>query len=255
VRYLLLIILLIETLICASTYCYANTSVARVSIIIDDIGYRNSDIAALTLPGEITFAVLPHTPHGKKLAQQAHRRNLDVMLHIPMEAENGKFLGPGGLTTKMNEQAFRLTLNKAFSEIPFAIGINNHMGSKLTKLYEPMLWTMRYLKEHNHIFVDSMTTQLSRAKDVAKILGVPTLSRQVFLDNQLDHAYIKGQFNQLMEAAKASGTAVAIAHPHPETIRALTQLLPELSANNIELVGISKLLKEGNSSSNVVTGD
>jgi len=228
---------------------------ARVSIIIDDIGYRYSDNAVLTLPGDITFAVLPHTPHGKKLAQLAHERHLDVMLHIPMEAENGKLLGPGGLTTEMNEQAIRATLNEAFDEIPFAIGINNHMGSKLTKMYKPMFWTMKYLKEHNHIFVDSMTTRLSRAKDVAKILGVPTLSRQVFLDNQLSREYISKQFAQLIRIANATGSAVAIAHPHPETIEALSELLPELTANNIQLVGISQLLNDSNLYSASISGE
>ncbi len=214
---------------------------AQVAIIIDDIGYRQSDAKALTLPGNITYSILPHTPYGKKLARQAYANNHDIMLHIPMEAENGKKLGPGALTTSMTEQAIRSSLTRSFEEIPFAVGVNNHMGSKLTKLYSPMAWTMRFLKEKNVMFVDSLTTKRSRASDVAHHFGVPTLQRHIFLDNELTEDYIAAQFRELVEHAKKNKMTVAIAHPHPETINVLKRLIPTLKANNIDLVPISTL--------------
>ena len=79
----------------------------KVAIIIDDIGYRKTDVQALSLPGNISFAVLPHTPYGKRLALQAKASNHDVIIHIPMEAKNGKKLGPGALTSTMNEASIR----------------------------------------------------------------------------------------------------------------------------------------------------
>lgn len=196
----------------------------------------------MTLPGNITFAVLPQTPFGKSIAEQANASNRDVILHIPMEAENGKLLGPGALTVAMDEQSIRSSLSESFEEIPFAIGINNHMGSKLTKLYSPMAWTMKYLKENNRIFVDSVTTENSKARKLARHYGVPNLSRHIFLDNKLDPEYISHQFSLLIDQATKYKFVVAIAHPHPETIAALTQLLPELDKHNIKLVGVSALL-------------
>jgi len=215
---------------------------AQVAIIIDDIGYRKSDAATLTLPGDLTFAILPHTPFGKSLAFQANAANKDVILHIPMEAENGKKLGPGALTTQMDESAIRESLANSFGEIPFAIGMNNHMGSKLTKLYSPMTWTMRYLKDNNLIFIDSVTTEDSKARKLARHFGVPNLSRHLFLDNELTQSYISGQFSQLINQAKRYKRVVAIAHPHPETVEALGYLIPQLAIHGIELVGVSKLL-------------
>ncbi len=216
----------------------------QIAIIIDDIGYRQSDVAALSLPGKITYAILPQTPFGKILAEKVDATNREVMLHIPMEADNGQLLGPGALTSDMSEQSIRASLNKSFSEIPFAVGINNHMGSKLTKMYNPMAWTMRYLKDHNRLFVDSLTTRNSKAQRIAKHFGVPSLHRHLFLDNELTSQYISEQFEILMDFAKRYNSIVAIAHPHPETIAALTKLLPLLAANNIELVPISKLLPQ-----------
>jgi len=215
---------------------------AQVAIIIDDIGYRKSDVLALTLPGNITYAILPHTPFGKSLAEKAHAEHHDVILHIPMEAENGKKLGPGALTREMDEAHIRQSLAESFAEIPFAKGINNHMGSYLTKHYSPMAWTMRYLKEHQLFFIDSVTTQQSKGRNVARHFGVPSLSRHLFLDNELTASYIGEQFNLLIQQAKKYKRVVAIAHPHPETIAALKNLLPKLALHNIELVAISSLL-------------
>jgi polysaccharide deacetylase 2 family uncharacterized protein YibQ len=217
---------------------------AQIAIIIDDIGYRQSDAAALTLPGEITYAILPHTPFGKILAQQAFKENRDVILHIPMEAENGKKLGPGALTSTMNEQAIRRELSRAFEEIPFALGINNHMGSKLTKLYTPMVWTMRFLKERNLFFIDSVTTGRTKAERIAKTFGVPTTHRQFFLDNELNSDYIDRQFMLLIEYAQQHKSVVAIAHPHPESIVALNRLIPLLAQLEIDLVPISTLVSQ-----------
>jgi polysaccharide deacetylase 2 family uncharacterized protein YibQ len=158
-----------------------------------------------------------------------------------MEAENGKRLGPGALTTDMNEESIHESLAASFEEIPFAIGINNHMGSRLTKLYKPMSWTMNFLKERNLLFLDSKTCVESQAQQAALDAGVPVHQRHIFLDNKLDDDYIENQFNQLIRAAKKNKSAIAIAHPHPETVKNLSRLIPLLAEHNIELVPLSVL--------------
>lgn len=234
----------------------AQADSARVAIIIDDIGYRKTDALSLQLPGEITFAVLPQTPFGKSIATEAHASNRDVLIHVPMESESGKLLGPGALTSDMDESEVRHALTLALEELPFAKGINNHMGSKLTSQYSPMVWTMRFLQDKNLLFVDSLTTQKSKARAIAKSLNVPSLSRRVFLDNQLTPEYIEGQFLQMMRLAKIHKNIVAIAHPHPETIKALHLLIPKLQENKIDLVNVSRLLQSNdNEMTNQYTDD
>ncbi len=223
--------------------CTASAETPKVAIIIDDIGYRATDSGVLTLPSNITLSVLPHTPYGKSLAEKAHASNVEVILHIPMEAENGKFLGPGGLTKDMSKNAINKHLTAAFDEIPFAIGINNHMGSLLTQLERPMTWVMEFLKKKDVIFIDSVTSSQSKAESIAKEYGVPALHRHVFLDNHLEYQYIKQQFLSLIRLAKSNHSAIAIAHPHPETISSLKQLIPLLDEHNISLVSASHLLK------------
>ena len=226
--------------------CIAPTQAApaRIAIVIDDLGYRDTDKQALTLPGAITYSILPHTPYGRKLALKANANNNEVLLHIPMEAENGKKLGPGALTSNMSEAEIYASLNDSLAEVPFAIGINNHMGSRLTQLSEPMSWTMSFLKQHDLLFLDSRTSPHSKASNIAKTLGVPVKGRHVFLDNQLTDSYITQQFQLLIKHAQQQDFAIAIAHPHPETIKALTRLIPTLKQNNIELVPLSTLYEK-----------
>lgn len=228
------------TALLLSTLCLANS--AQVAIIIDDIGYRKTDIDVLSLPGDITFAVLPHTPFGQTIANKAHQADKDVIIHMPMEASSGKALGPGGLTSTMDESEIRHALLRAYQEFPFAVGLNNHMGSKLTAQYSPMVWTMRFLKEKQLIFIDSVTTEHSKARKLAKQFKVPSLSRHLFLDNELSMQYIGQQFSLLIAKAKKNKRVVAIAHPHPETIKALLELIPQLPKHDIQLVGVSELL-------------
>jgi polysaccharide deacetylase 2 family uncharacterized protein YibQ len=222
---------------------------AQVAIVIDDIGYRHTDKHALSLPGHVTYAILPHTTYGKKLALKAQAQKKEVLIHIPMEASNQKKLGPGALTSTMSEQAIQKSLADSFAEIPFAIGINNHMGSHLTKLYQPMVWTMNFLKARELFFLDSMTSPNSQAVKAAKHVGVQVRARNIFLDNQLTDDYISQQFTQLIHYAQTKQTAIAIAHPHPETIAMLKKLIPTLKQHNIELVPLSSLYPENHNPS------
>ncbi|OUR74869.1 hypothetical protein A9Q75_19160 [Colwellia psychrerythraea] len=234
--------LLVLFLTLFSVQSIAHTS--QVAIVIDDMGYRYTDKHAFTLPGAITYAVLPHTTYGKRLAIQANSTNHDVLIHVPMESENRKKLGPGALTSNMDEQAFSQSLTKSFAEIPFAIGINNHMGSYLTQLYQPMAWTMAFLKQNNLLFLDSKTSPHSKAQQAAIDFGVPVKARHIFLDNELTDEYISQQFKQLVNFAQKHQTAIAIAHPHPETVATLNRLIPTLKLHGIELVPLSRLYQK-----------
>ena len=57
-----------------------------ICIIIDDIGYRHKiDREAMTLPGPVAYAIMPHSPHAVAMAKMANQRGKDVILHLPME--------------------------------------------------------------------------------------------------------------------------------------------------------------------------
>ena len=221
------------------------TSEPSISIIIDDLGYKQKeDILALSLPGPIAYAILPHAPYTKKIATIASQNGKEILLHQPMQAlENNKLLGPGALTLNMTQKEFVKTLETNISVIPNIIGINNHMGSLLTRHPGHMQWLMNVLKKNEYIYVDSLTSTNSVAGEIAKKNKIPFLKRDIFLDNNTDLEYITKKFFELITLAKKEGTALAIAHPHSNTIKILSEFLQDIDAYGVKLIGIKSLVK------------
>lgn len=221
----------------------ATSTTPRLVIILDDIGYSaEAGQRALDLPGAVTYAILPYTPHGRWLAEEAHRRQKDVMLHAPMSNLAGMALGPGGMTLEMDEATLRETLRDAIADIPHVRGVNNHTGSELTTHRQPMEWVMKELKALDLFFVDSLTHSASVAGHVAKEYSIPTLTRHVFLDNVAQADAIARQFQQALSIARRDGLAIAIGHPYPATLAYLEDVLPTLKTEGIELVRVTQLL-------------
>ncbi len=217
----------------------------HIALIIDDIGDNlHLGLRAVRLPGKVTCAFLPHTTYARRLAVSAHKHNKEIMLHLPMESEEGKAPGPGALTLDMTRAEFIQTVDSDLAAIPYASGINNHMGSLMTQHPGDMRWLMQEINRHGDLFfVDSRTTEYTVAQQVAQESGIPNVRRDVFLDNDQDSTAIAEQFSKFITLAKRRGTAVAIGHPHPTTLRFLERRLPQLREEGIELVSVSDLIK------------
>lgn len=219
-----------------------------ISIIIDDIGYRNkADREALALPGPIAYAIMPHSPNAVAMANIANERDKDVLLHLPMEAvrdEKNRLLGPGALMLDMSREDFINILDGNLRSFPNIIGVNNHMGSLLTRHAGRMAWLMDFLRSRNIFYIDSVTSRLSVATRIAREKQVPYLKRDVFLDNQQDPEYINRQFNELIGVARRKGAAIAIGHPHAGTISVLAEKLPSLDSYGVRLISLKKMMME-----------
>ncbi len=215
-----------------------------IALIIDDMGYRyQSGKRAINLPADITYSFLPYAPHARKLANMANSKQKEIMLHIPMEATNGKELGPGGLTLEMPKAIFDLELKHNLSAIPFIKGVNNHMGSLLTQQTEQMTWLMEKLSEKEIYFVDSRTSVNSQALNAARQFGIRSETRDIFVDHDLSPKIMQQQLQQVMVVARRRGSVVVIAHPFPETMKVLEQWLPKAKRQGYKFVYMTKLLK------------
>jgi len=214
-----------------------------IAIIIDDLGYRrDAGLRALSLPGRITVAILPHTPHARDLAEAAQAAGKQVMLHLPMQAaEMQRALGPGGVNLDMGQAEFDRSLAASLDAVPHVRGVNNHMGSLLTMHPGHMAWLMQLLQKRGLFFVDSYTTHKSVALQLAREAGVPATRRDVFLDRSQDGGSIAAEWERLKARARRDGAALGIGHPFPGTLELLAQRLPELSREGYRLVFASEL--------------
>ncbi len=219
---------------------------ARLAIIIDDLGNSlTQGLDAIALPGNITFAVMPHRKYSTKLARRAGRLGKEVLLHAPMSTVTQRNLGPGALHDKLNEKQFKDRLTFAIYNTPYIRGVNNHMGSLLTTQSHAMTWVMEVLKEKELFFVDSRTSAESKGYAIALQHGLSTAQRDIFLDHELDIDHIHVQFKKALSIAQTYGSAIAIGHPHKSTLFYLKNVLPQLEGSEITLHSVSDLLYQG----------
>ena len=206
-------------------------------IIIDDVG-NNGPLGdrAVALPGPVTLAFLPHTPHAARLARIAAENNKGIMLHAPMANATGAALGPGALTQEMTPEELQETLAESLDSIPHVQGVNNHMGSVLTADQTAMNSIMKVVQQRGLYFIDSLTNPLSVAESEALKAGIPTDRRDVFLDNDRSLDGLFAQFQRAMKVAERKGSAILIGHPYPETLDFLEVVLPELIASDEVLI-------------------
>lgn len=219
--------------------------VPMVSIIMDDLGYNlQAGERVLELQQPVTLSILPGRPHSKQLAQLAATQGREVMVHLPMQPVAHMALGTGGLTAKMKREEFMRSVEQSIESVPYARGLNNHMGSLLTTDTSHMNWLMEAIKSQrdNFFFVDSKTSEKSIAWKIAQDHSIPNLSRDVFLDSQRSETRIREQLRALVRIAKRKGYAVAIAHPYEETLNVLAEELPQLSRSGIRFVSINTLV-------------
>ena len=220
------------------------TAAGRVAIIFDDAGATREQLDPILLLGRpVTIAVLPGLAASRAVAERAAAAGLEVLLHVPLEAEETeRRLGPGGITTAMTTEEIVAVMRADLADVPGAIGVNGHMGSRATADRRVMTAVLGVVREYNLFFIDSRTTPATVALPVAQELGIPALERTVFLDNEDDPVYIAGQIRQLLTAARTRAFAIGIGHAQKMTAEVLRDLLPEFDRAGVRLVPVSVLI-------------
>jgi polysaccharide deacetylase 2 family uncharacterized protein YibQ len=220
-------------------------SAPRIAIIIDDLGYHlTSGHRAVALPGPVVCAILPGTPGAAQLAKAAWEGGKEVLLHLPLQSVDRHGASePGSITLDTTREAFADTFETAMRSVPFAVGVNSHRGSLLTRHPGHMSWLMEeILRAGGLYFVDSYTTHRSVALQIASEQGVPAIKRDVFLDSDPAPEKVEQEFERLKALARERGLAVAIGHPYPATLAFLEQAIPALVQEGIELVPLRELI-------------
>lgn len=217
----------------------------KIAIIIDDMGMsRKNGFALIDIQYPLTLAFLPYAPKLNDMTKAAQDNGHQLMIHMPMEAMDHKQnLGGIALKKDMTAEAIEVQLDKAFDAFDGYVGLNNHMGSRLTQNEAAMQVVMKNLKERDLYFVDSKTIGSSVASKVAWANGLKTAERDIFLDHEDSITFVRKALRKMENAAKRKGYAIAIGHPKSATIKGLKEWLPTLEAKGFEVVHASELVR------------
>ncbi len=220
----------------------------RLALVIDDLGYIQPELVTrlCSLPVAFSVAVLPYQEYTRESAEVAHRLGKEVMLHLPMEPIGypgpGRDPGPNAILYALPETDVRRRVRLAMDDIPHRVGVNNHMGSRITPDRTRMGWVLQEIKARNYFFVDSRTEKDSVAYDVAEQLGIPAVQRRVFLDDDKAFPEMEKQWERALKLAEKDGSVLIIGHIYPETVEALEKLVPR-SKGLVRFVKAGELAK------------
>ena len=219
----------------------------KIAIVIDDVGMNlTQSRAAINLNPNVTLAFLPYAETVKSLAEQGKAKGHEIIIHVPMEAMNSDVnLGALALKADMSPLDFTAEFQKIAQSFDGYVGVNNHMGSRLTQDKQAMSQLMRLLKSKGLYFLDSKTIATSIAADVAAFYGVPFAVRDVFLDHEDTPAFVAKALRSTERIARDHGSAIAIGHPKKNTMVALAKWIPTLKARGFDLVPLSELIQKG----------
>ncbi|WP_261800029.1 divergent polysaccharide deacetylase family protein [Paenibacillus sp. PAMC21692] len=218
-----------------------------VSIVIDDFGNGMAGTEEmLKLPVKITAAVMPFLSTTKKDAEAAYKLGHDVLIHMPMEPKYGKknWLGPGAITADLSDAEVRERVEAAIVDVPHAVGMNNHMGSKITADERIMRIVLTVCKERGLFFLDSKTNYRSVVSKLAQEIGLPVLENNVFLDDVYTAEHISRQVNVIRKHMETHNRTITIGHvgsPGLKTAAVLQQSIPGLQAE-AKILKLSELI-------------
>ena len=212
-----------------------------IVLILDDVGFDHQPVdGAMRIDPNINFAVVPNGHSTREAAETLHAHGFEVLCHLPMEPHDypRRSAGPGAVMTSMSDGEIAAATLANVRAVPFARGVNNHMGSRATADRRVMTDVLGALPKGMY-FVDSRTTSDSVAESLAKSMRIPTTARNVFLDNVQNEAAIRHQLAQLTALADERGVAVAIGHMYPVTVKVLSEDAPKLRASGFRFVRAS----------------
>jgi len=222
-----------------------------VAFVIDDWGYSMNNIDLLfQIDRPVTLAVLPHLLYSEKISEKARERGsgYDIILHLPLESKSGKAPERDTIRRNMKKDRVLSILKSDVDAVPGAIGVSNHQGSKATENKETMKIILEELKKRNLFFLDSRTTPVSACGNIAAKIGLRYAERDVFLDlaqkkdEKQYRAYIRKQIKELVNIAKAKGSAIAIGHDKKLTLEVIKESIPDIEKENIKIVPLKKLI-------------
>lgn len=227
----------------------------KIALIIDDFGYQDQQAVAgfINLPFPITYAVIPGLPHSTAIARHLHRLGKAVIIHMPMEALERQVERNGyELLVDMPEKEIRRRVRQALQAVPYAEGMNNHMGSRATTNKKLLTALFAELKSAKLFFIDSQTNNDTQAFALAGQAGIATALNDTFLDNIENVTHIEQKLALLADLAAQQGYAIGIGHPYPVTLQVLREMGPQLQKEGLEFVPVRTLVqREANPASNL----
>lgn len=201
---------------------YPEGTTPKLAIIIDDVSFPWQTRSIKEIPYKVTPSFFPPTKGHPETVRLSHEFEF-AMIHLPMESKNYSSPEPETLNAADSSEVIEKRIKRIKELFPQMVYYNNHTGGSYTADYNAMDRLVKIMKANGLVFVDSRTAGNSKAPEITKKYDMFLYSRDVFLDNSLDKNLIRTQLKEAVIKAKKHGYAIAIGHPHKNTLEVLKE--------------------------------
>lgn len=220
------------------------TSQPKLVFVIDDMGNHSDLVSYYRLLGDhVTYAVLPVLRYSEEVAALSRQTGAEVILHQPLESRKNTIPGPGLIVRQMSDSQIRETFMRNLASVPYRVGMNNHMGSLGTSDLRVMEILLAELSRRGFFFLDSKTTSQTVSALLGGKLEIPVLTRDIFLDNEDSKAYVQEKIKEMQKIARQKGYAISIGHDRANTLSAIYEEIPKLTADGFQVVSLAELAR------------
>ena len=215
-----------------------------IAIVLDDLGIdKRRARRAIELPAPVTLAFLPYATELEEQTALARQRGHELLVHVPMQPHgHNSDPGPNVLDIDLGAAELRDRIAWNLKQFDGYVGVNNHMGSRFTESEDGMRLVAEAMRDRGLLFLDSLTSGRSVGEREARAAGVPTTSRDVFLDNTDTAAEVELRLAQTERVARETGSAIAIGHPRDATLNVLEVWIPKARAAGFVVVPLTQVV-------------
>ncbi len=219
----------------------------NIAIVVDDFGSIKGSLLEefLSIDPNISIAIFPGMPYSEFTMQQAAMRKMEALIHVPMEPIGYPATDPGkdAILVQLSDSEIQRRIDKFIKELPYCKGINNHMGSLATTEHDVMQSVMNALRKHDKYFLDSRTSNVSVAYQVAQKTHLRAYQNQLFLDSpDISDATMQAKLDQITRLSNSYPNVIAITHCHNEAkLEYLKTMVQRLKEAGFNLVRVSEL--------------
>jgi len=219
------------------------SDIPKIALLIGGMGLNESltRTAINRLPPEISLGFAPYGENLQQQANLARSRGHELYIHLPMEPFGYPSIDPGPhtLLTSVAPAKNIDSLHWHLGRFSGYAGVTNYLGSQFASNNDAISPILKELGKRGLIYVDDGTKGLSRATQLARILGLDARSAVIGLDGDGSPASILAALQKLEAHARHSGFAIATGSGLPATIEAIDQWAQGLAGRNILLVPVS----------------
>ncbi len=221
----------------------------HIAIVVDDFGQIGGDLLRgfLDLPPEITFAIFSGMTNSVHTMDMAYQQGRETLVHVPMEPIGYPRVNPGEnpILIQMSASEVEKCLEQHLKDMRHCIGINNHMGSLATSDSDIMGYVVEVLKKKGLIFLDSRTTNVSVAYQVAQKAHLTTYQNDVFLDSpDISQSTLETKIARVKALGGSGKDVIAITHCHSrEKLEYLQTFIRRIEASGFVLIPLSRVGK------------